>query len=201
MFGRVNYVTFKKDKLDLVSKMWPESVATYRGKGFEAGYFLLDRASGNSVSVVVFANEASMRGNETAGDFRNAESKFRELRLTEPDKHYYEVVAAVESDRKDPVGYARLAKPTLKLDAIGKVAAGWPGHVASYRKEAGFRGAYLMVDRKTGETVSISLWASKADCEANEASGAFMATVTPYQDMIAVAPTRSYHDVAAVVRP
>lgn len=201
MHGRVNYVTFKTDKLDLVAKMWPENVATYRGKGFEAGYFLLDRATGKSVSVVLFTDEAAMRGNETAGDFRTAESKFRELRLTEPDKHYYEVVATVEADRKEPIGYARLALPTLKRDKIDAVAAGWPGHVSTYKKEPGFRGAYLMIDRKTGEAVSLSLWASKADCEANESSGAFMATVTPYKDMIAVAPTRSYHDVAAVVRP
>ncbi|MCX7353800.1 MAG: hypothetical protein NTY59_03025 [Alphaproteobacteria bacterium] len=201
MYGRVNYVTFKMDKLDLVAKMWPDGVATYRGKGFEAGYFLLDRATGKSVSVVLFTDETAMRGNESAGDFRSAEQKFRELRLTEPDKNYYEVVATVKSDKPDPVGYARMALPTLKVDKIDTVAVGWPGHVSTYKKEPGFRGAYLMVDRKTGKAVSLSLWGSKADCEANEASGAFMATVTPYADMIAVAPTRSYHDVAATVRP
>ena len=27
MYGRVNYVTFKKDKLDLVATMWPDGVA------------------------------------------------------------------------------------------------------------------------------------------------------------------------------
>jgi heme-degrading monooxygenase HmoA len=201
MFGRINYVTFKTDRLADVRRMWPQGVASYRGKGFEAGYLLLEPSTGESISVVVFKDEASCRGNEKGGDFTKAETPFRELRKTEPDRHYFDVAATVPSDKSDPIGYARLAKPWLKVATQETVVQGWPGHVASYKKEPGFRGAYLFLDRKTGECLSLSLWGSKADCEANEKSGAFMATVDPYKEYIAKAPTRSYHDVAAVVRP
>ena len=80
-----------------------------------------------------------------------------------------------------------------------EVVAGWPKDVAAYRNEKGFRGAYLCCDRKTGETKSISFWRTKEDTAANERSGAFQATVDPYRDMIAIAPTRSYWNVRVVV--
>ena len=201
MYGRVNYVNFKTDTLDDVAGLWPLAVSTYRGKGFVAGYFLLDRDSGDSVSIVLFESETAMRANESAGDFRSAESQFREWRNTEPDKHYYEVVANVTAETSAPIGFARLARPVFKLDAIDQIIADLPAHIATYRAESGFRGAHLMLDRATGETVSLTLWGSRADCEANEASGAFQATVDPIADLIAEYPTRVRLDVAAVVEP
>ncbi len=200
MFGRVNYVAFKTERLADVRRMWPLSVATYRGKGFEAGFLLLDPATGESVSVVVFADEASCRANEQGGHFTAAETPFRELRKTEPDKHYFDVAAAVTSSRPDPVAWARLAKPWFKIDRFAEVLAGLPERVAAYKAEPGFRGAYLFADRKTGELVSLTLWGSKADSDANENSGAFQATATPYAAMLAKEPVRTYHEVAAVVR-
>lgn len=201
VFGRVNYLTFKTERLLDVRRMWPLSVANYRGKGFAGGFFLLDPATGKSVSVVVFADEASCRANERGGDFTAAETPFRELRKTEPDKHYFDVTAAVTSSRPDPVGWARLAKPWFKLDRFAEVLAGLPERVAAYKAEPGFRGAYLFADRKTGELVSLTLWGSKADCETNERNGAYQATVTPYAAMLAKEPARDYYEVAAVVRP
>jgi len=199
MFARINYVRFKMDHLDEVVERWPQAVAVYRGHGFERGIFLLDQASGNSVSVVVFASEREMRANESGGTFQDAVKPFAAWRLTEPDKHYYEVAATVVPWAFSPIVYARLADVTLKLTTLDKVIAGWPRDVSAYRGEEGFRGAYLFVNRTTGKAVSLTLWASKADVEANERSGAFMATVEPYKDMIAVAPTRSYWKLAAVV--
>lgn len=201
MYGRVNYVTFKTDRLDDVARLWPQAVSAYRGKGLAVGYFLLDPASGDSVSIVLFESEAAMQANESGGDFRTAESQFREMRRTEPDKNYYEVVAAVNAEIAAPIGFARLARPVFKLSAIDQIIADLPAHIATYRREAGFRGAHLLLDRETGKTVSLTLWGSKADCEANEASGAFQATVDPIADLIAEYPTRLRLDVAAVVKP
>lgn len=201
MYGRVNYVSFKTASLDEVARLWPQAVSAYRGKGFAVGYFLLDPASGESVSIVLFESEAAMRANESGGDFRAAESQFREMRHTEPDKHYYEAVAAVAAEVTTPIGFARLARPVFKLSAIDRIIAELPAHIATYQREPGFRGAHLLLDRATGETVSLTLWGSRADCEANEDSGAFQATVDPIADLIADYPTRLRLDVAAVVTP
>ncbi|MGH6954629.1 MAG: hypothetical protein ACREGL_10625 [Alphaproteobacteria bacterium] len=199
MFARINYVRFKTDHLDEVVARWPQAVAMYRGHGFERGIFLLDRTSGNSVSVVVFASERELRANESGGTFQDAVKPFAAWRLSEPDKHYYELAATVVPWAFSPIAYVRLADVTLKLATLDKVIAGWPRDVSSYRGEDGFRGAYLCVDRATGKAASLTLWRARADIEANERSGAFMATVEPYKDMIAIPPTRSYWEVAAVV--
>lgn len=200
MHARVNYVTFRSNGLDEVARMWPLAVAAYRGKGFAGGWFLLDRTSGESVSVVLFDNVDAARANESQGDFRAAESPFRALRLSEPDKHYYDVAASIAGN-DGTSGFARLARPVFRTDAIDSIVAELPAHVATYRREPGFRGSHLMVDRGSGETVSMTLWHSEADCRANEASGAFQATVDPISDRIAVYPTRLYLPVAAVVLP
>ena len=201
MYGRVNYVNFKTEALGQVVQLWPKTVSTYRGKGFVAGYFLLDSASGDSVSIVLFDSESAMKGNESAGDFRRAESQFRDWRNTEPDKNYYEVVSSIAADTNNPIGFARLARPVFKREAIDRVIAELPDHIATYRSESGFRGAHLMMDRSTGQSVSLTLWGSNTDCESNEASGAFQATVDPITEFISQYPTRLRLDVAAVVEP
>jgi heme-degrading monooxygenase HmoA len=38
--------------------------------------------------------------------------------------------------------------------------------VASYKDVAGFEGAYLLVNRKTGKVMGITLWDSEADMQA-----------------------------------
>ena len=201
MYGRVNYVNFKTSTLDQVVNLWPQTVGSYRGKGFVAGYFLLNSVSGDSVSIVLFDSEAAMKSNESAGDFRRAESQFRDWRNTEPDKNYYEVVSNIAADTPAPIGYARLARPVFKQEAVEQVITILPDHIATYRSESGFRGAHLMIDRSTGQTVSLTLWGAQADCENNEASGAFQATVDPMAEFISQYPTRLRLDVAAVVEP
>ena len=199
MHARMNRVTFHTDRLDEVERMWPEAVATYRDGDFRRGLLLLDRTSGRSVSVTLFGTEAAMRANETGALHKAAVGRFDDLRLTEPDKSFFEVGAVVEAEGGGAIGYARIADPTLKLATLETVVDGWAEHVRAYRGAAGFRGAYLLVDRTTGKANSISLWAAEADVRENEASGAFQATVEPYREMIAVPPTKSYWDVVADV--
>jgi heme-degrading monooxygenase HmoA len=179
-----------------VKELWRAGVGGY--DGLVKGYFLIDGAGPRTLSVVVFENEAAMLANES-GQLKGLVAKVGAHRISEPDLHFTEVVAEVPPGTTGEIAYARVAHVTIKPERLDEVAAGWPKDVASYRVEEGFRGALLCSVRKTGLTASVSFWRSPADTEANEKSGAFMATVDPYADMIAVPPTRSYWNVGIVV--
>ena len=121
------------------------------------------------------------------------------LRLNEPRLEPYEVCAEVAADRTAPVGYARVAAVTIKPEHVSEVIDGWPGDVARYRSEGGFRGALFCCDRASGVARSISFWASRADVESNESSGTFQSTVAPYAHMMAAGPEKSYWDARILV--
>lgn len=196
MFARLNYVDISTEGMAEVKELWRAGVGGY--DGLAKGYFLIDGVGPHTLSVVVFESEAAMEANES-GQLKSVVAKVGAHRLTVPDLHFMEVMAEVAPVAPGEIAYARVAHVTIKPERLDEVAAGWPKDVASYRAEEGFRGALLCSVRKTGLTASVSLWRNRADTEANEKSGAFMATVDPYADMIAVPPTRSYWNVGIVV--
>lgn len=196
MFARLNYVDIRPEGMAEVKELWRAGVGGY--DGLAKGYFLIDGDGPHTLSVVVFESEAAMAANE-AGQLKGLVSKVGAHRISEPDLHFMEVMAEVPPGTAGDIAYARVAHVTIKPERLDEVAAGWPKDVSSYRVEEGFRGALLCSERKSGLTASVSLWRGRADTEANEKSGAFMATVDPYAEMIAVPPTRSYWNVGVVV--
>ena len=59
--------------------------------------------------------------------------------------------------------------PPDKLDEALRVAR--EKVIPGAEKLEGFEGAYLLVDRKTGKSMSISLWRSEKDVHASEEAG------------------------------
>lgn len=197
MFARLNYVDMDAARMDRVIELWREGIGGY--EGLTSGIFLLDGDTGHTLSIVMFETEALMQANETGGRLKELVAKVGDLRLSTPQLSFYEGRAEVPAGTSGGIGHARVIDVTIKPECLDQVTAGWPGHVATYQAEAGFRGARLLSDRKTGRSISYSLWGAKADVEANESSGALMATVEPYKEMIAVPPAKSYWDVAVVI--
>ena len=194
MFARLNFVDLRTETMKELEEFWRGRVSAY--KGMTKAYHQLKPGTGHSLSVVLFDTEQNMRDNlSTLKVVAQDASKYR---LSEPQVHMTEVVAEV-AGAKGAKTYSRVADVTMKVPRLGEVIKGWPEHVKSYQTEAGFRHAYLCGDRSTGRLFSVTYWGSKADCEANEKSGAFMATVDPYKDMMAIPPVRSYWDVTVVI--
>ncbi len=197
MYARLNYVDMDAARMGQVIDLWREGIGGY--EGLILGIFLQDGDTAHTLSIVMFETEALMQANESGGALKQLVTKMGDLRLTTPQLSFYEGRAHVAAGTAGDIGYARVIDVTIKPERLDDVVAGWPGHVASYQAEAGFRGARLLSDRETGRSISYSLWGSKADVEANESSGALMATVEPYKEMIAVPPAKSYWDVAVLI--
>ncbi len=81
-----------------------------------------------------------------------------------------------------------------KLDETIKIFA--EGVVPAAKSQKGFRGSYLLTDRKTGKGVSITLWDSEEDAIANEQSGYYQEQLSKFKDFFVAPPVREGYEVS-----
>ncbi len=81
-----------------------------------------------------------------------------------------------------------------KLDETIKIFR--EGVIPAAKSQRGYRGAYLLTDRKTGKGVSISLWDSEEDAIANEQSGYYQEQVSKFKDFFTAPPVREGYEVS-----
>lgn len=90
--------------------------------------------------------------------------------------------------------YARVFGSHLVPGGADKAAAIWRDKVAPIAKQSkGFKGAYLMGDRETGMGLTITLWETKEDADAMNASLA--QTQALFKDLFAEQPTLETYEV------
>ena len=61
----------------------------------------------------------------------------------------------------------------------------------------GYRGAYLLSDRKTGQGISMTLWDSEEDAIADEQSGQFQERGSWFKDFFTAPPVPEGYEVSA----
>jgi heme-degrading monooxygenase HmoA len=67
--------------------------------------------------------------------------------------------------------------------------------VPAAREQKGFTGAYELVDRGTGKSLSVSLWDTEADMLAGETSGYLREQVAKFGAVIVGPPTTEHYEV------
>jgi len=63
--------------------------------------------------------------------------------------------------------------------------------------QKGYCGAYLLLDRKTGKAVALTLWESEKDAIANEQSGYYQEQVVKHLAFFAAPPIREGFEVVS----
>lgn len=93
--------------------------------------------------------------------------------------------------------FARLTIVQVKPDKIDETTKLYDESVVPAAKsQKGYKGAYLLVDRKTGKGVSISLWDSEENAIANEKSGYYQEQLGKFKDFFMAAPVQEGYEVA-----
>ena len=93
--------------------------------------------------------------------------------------------------------FARLTIVPMKMDKLDETIKIFKESIVSAAKsQKGYRGAYLLTDRKTGKEVSISLWDSEEDAIANEQSGYYQEQVSKLKEFFTVPPVREGYEVS-----
>lgn len=68
--------------------------------------------------------------------------------------------------------------------------------VPAAKSQKGYRGIYLLTDRKTGKGISIAFWNSEEDAIANEQSGYYKEQVGKFKDLLTAPPVREGYEVS-----
>ena len=93
--------------------------------------------------------------------------------------------------------FARLTIFQVKTDKLDETIKNWKERdIPEHKSEKGYRGAYLLTDRKTGKGVSITLWDSEEDAIANEQSGYYKEQISKFKDCFAASPVREGYEVS-----
>ncbi len=95
--------------------------------------------------------------------------------------------------------FARLTIFQGKSDKIDEAIKIYKENVVPAAKsQKGFRGIYLLTDRKTGKGISMSLWDSEDDAIANQQSGYYQEQVGKFKDVdfFTAPPVREGYEVS-----
>jgi len=68
--------------------------------------------------------------------------------------------------------------------------------VPACKQQKGFKGLYVLGDRKTGKGLTISLWETEADMTAGEASGFYQQQVAKFKDILTGPAVREGYEVS-----
>ena len=131
--------------------------------GWKGMYFLGDPVLNKTLSITLWDSEESLQASEEAANKLRAEGTAQSGSQTVKVERFEVVTAAAEapSDSTESGAFARVSRyqiPVDKVDAaIGQVSPTAP----QVRGIPGNTGGYLLIDRKTGAALSVTLWESE----------------------------------------
>ena len=68
--------------------------------------------------------------------------------------------------------------------------------VPAAMQQKGYKGAYLLSDRKMGKGMSITFWETETDLTAGESSGFYQQQVAKFKDLLGAPPVREAYEVS-----
>ena len=68
--------------------------------------------------------------------------------------------------------------------------------VPAAKQQKGYKGVYLLTERKMGKGISITLWEAEADMTAGESSGFYQQQVAKFKDLFGAPPVREAYEVS-----
>lgn len=95
---------------------------------------------------------------------------------------------------------ARVMHVKMKKSKLRTAMKLWGPRTAGYKKQKGFHSGYMLVNPKTGEVLSITLWHSMAAVRANERGPYMKKAVSGFHAFFAKKPYSTYHKVGAAVQ-
>ena len=93
--------------------------------------------------------------------------------------------------------YARVTTVQVHPDKVEETTSIYRDSVVPAAKaQQGFHAAYMLVDPATGKGMSITLWETVADLEANETSGFYQQQLAKFAPLFTAPPTRETYEVS-----
>jgi len=98
--------------------------------------------------------------------------------------------------------HARMLRMQVRAERIDEATRLFAEEVVpGCRSQAGYRGAYFLVDRKIGECVPVTLWETEADMIATEENRFFQSQLQKFLGLFHHGLVREAYEVAVADRP
>ncbi len=92
--------------------------------------------------------------------------------------------------------FARMTTVQIRDDKIDEAIRIYKESVVPAAKsQRGYIGAHLLVDRKAGKGVSITVWDTELDGIANEQSGYYQEQLAKFKDIFTAPPVREGYEI------
>ena len=93
--------------------------------------------------------------------------------------------------------FARLVTAEFQVDKTDEVIRIFQENIVpSIKSQEGYRGGYLLTDRKTGKGAVLALWDTEENITANTESGLYQEQVSMVAPFLATAPAQGVYEVA-----
>jgi hypothetical protein len=94
--------------------------------------------------------------------------------------------------------YARLLRFQVKIDRINQASIIFEESVIPLcRKQKGYKGAFFLADRKTGNCAPVTLWETEEDMLETEHSRFFQEQLVKFMPLFTELPVREGYEVVA----
>lgn len=92
--------------------------------------------------------------------------------------------------------FARVTTLQVRLDTVDQATSMYRDSVVPAAKaQKGYRAAYLLTDAASGKSISVTVWDTVEDLQANEASGFFQEQVAKFAAFMTSQPVREIYKV------
>jgi heme-degrading monooxygenase HmoA len=137
--------------------------------GWKGMYFLGDPAANKTVSITLWDSEDSLRASEEAANKLRAKGTRKAGSQTVKVERFEVVTADAEppSDGADSGAFARVSRYQIPVEKVDTAISQASPTAPQVRGIPGNTGGYLLIDRRTGTALSVTLWESEQTLEAS----------------------------------
>jgi len=96
--------------------------------------------------------------------------------------------------------FARVVTIQLKSDTLDEAIKFFMENmVPATKSQKGYKGGYLLTDRKTGKGISVAFWDNQEDITANEESGWWQGQIDKFKDYLTGPVVREIYEVSVQI--
>jgi quinol monooxygenase YgiN len=178
MQARVLRFTIKPDQLSTARDVIETGVVPLlrAQPGFVRGALLLDRPSGDALTVVIWESADALQAWEDSPKMRQQMAQFMPVLVGAPQREVYDIAYRIPIEGA-PVAARTIGVRVRSGSEDGVVNAYTSIVEGSLKNQPGFSAALLLIDPANGAGLSISAWDSDAAMRANDDSGAVQASL------------------------
>jgi heme-degrading monooxygenase HmoA len=199
MHARVVFLHFDRSQLAEGLRAYREEVApiAQQQAGFAGMLLLLERAIGAATSISLWDTAEALAATDLSPYYVEQISRLGQYFATAAEREDYEVGLLARGLSTSRPTFARVVRTTFHTNKTDEGVRVYDETlIANARKQPGFVGVWLLIDRTDGKAFSISLWDSEESVSGGEISPYYIGQIFKLLPFVASLPDSEQYEVA-----